>query len=348
MNNFPQDAAPGIEPSDQRLAALADWLRDDVAIACESIVPASGDASFRRYFRVYSGADSLIAMDAPPPLEDVKPFLDVARLLACAGVTVPRIHAADTERGFVLLEDLGTLRYGDELQSDNADRLYRDAIDALLAFQRDIDVETCGRPPYDEALLRRELGLFQDWFLARRCGIVPDTRLTALYDSVAAALVESALEQPTVFVHRDYHSRNLMVCGKGNPGILDFQDAVIGPITYDLVSLLRDCYISWPEHEVERWLHYYAAEARKQGLAIPADPERLRRWFDLMGMQRHLKAVGIFSRLSLRDGKHAYLTEIPRTLGYVKAVCARYPDFANFRDFLDHEVGALSVDRAAA
>ncbi len=349
MNNFRQDAIPvSPGPSDPRLEELSVWLRQEVKIPCDRIVPTSGDASFRRYFRVFSTDRSLIAMDAPPAREDVRPFVQVARLLELAGVNVPRVHAVDERRGFVLLSDLGTLCYRDELDADSVDRLYRDAIEALVTFQQAVDTGSCGRPPYGEELLRRELGLFKEWFLERLSGVQLEPADDALIEATAATLIQSALEQPRVFVHRDYHSRNLMVCLEGNPGILDFQDAVIGPITYDLVSLLRDCYVSWPESRVDRWVDCYLETARQRGLAMTCGASQFRRWFDLMGMQRHLKAVGIFARLSLRDGKNGYLADIPRTLAYVTEVSGRYPELAGFAAFLEREVVGRSLDLVAA
>lgn len=324
------------------------WLREDLGLVFESLVPASGDASFRRYFRIEVDGASRIVMDAPPTSENVGSFIDVAGLMERADVTVPRVLASDTERGFVLLSDLGSLRYRDRLDADTADDLYHDAIMALVRLQQVIREDGSVLPPYDEALLRRELGLFREWFLERDCAVRLSPSSVALYDAVTALLVDSALQQPRVFVHRDYHSRNLMVCQDGNPGILDFQDAVWGPITYDLVSLLRDCYIGWPDQRVERWMGHYLACARDAGVAIPDDPVLFRRWFDLMGMQRHLKAIGIFSRLALRDGKRGYLDDIPRTLGYVIAICERYSELAVFAEFLQAEVGERSHNRAAA
>lgn len=343
MSNFPQRSTPAPDPADSRFAELSVWLGRTLSEPFERIVPASGDASFRRYFRVYSGGRSLIAMDAPPPLEDVRPFAEVAQILLRAGVSAPCVHAVDAEQGFVLLEDLGDLRYLDELNPDTADALYRDAIAALVTYQRAVDIHSCGRPRYDEALLGRELGLFREWFLAGLLGIPLEAEDNALLDGVTAALIHSALEQPLVFVHRDYHSRNLMLRLEGNPGILDFQDAVIGPLTYDLVSLLRDCYIRWPAERVDHWISHYLETARQRGLPIDCDEERFRRWFDLMGMQRHLKAIGIFSRLKLRDHKAGYLADIPRTLGYVREVCGRYPEFSGFAAFLDAAAPASSA-----
>lgn len=287
-------------------------------------------------------------MDAPPPIEDVGSFVQVAHLLERAGVTVPGVHAVDREQGFVLLDDLGNLRYLDELTAETADRLYRDAIEALVTYQQAVDIRCCGRAQYDEDLLRRELGLFREWYLERLLGMRLEAADGALLEETAAILIQSALEQPRVFVHRDYHSRNLMVCLDGNPGILDFQDAVIGPITYDLASLLRDCYISWPEPRVDRWIACYLENARAGGLAIRCEDAQFRRWFDLMGLQRHLKAIGIFSRLKLRDGKDGYLGDIPRTLRYVTDVCDRYGELSGFAAFLDNGVMMRATREAVA
>lgn len=344
VSNFQPGTAPKSDSTDPRLVELSRWLHGKLPLPLERLVPASGDASFRRYFRAYSGGTSWIAMDAPPPMEDVKPFVAVAQLLEAASVTVPGIHAVDPEQGFVLLGDLGDLRYLDELSPDSADRLYRDAIDALVRFQHAVDIRSCGLPPYDEALLRRELGLFREWFLERLLGIALEPADIVLLEEMREALIRSAMEQPRVFVHRDYHSRNLMLCLDGNPGILDFQDAVIGPITYDLASLLRDCYIRWPDPCVDQWLGYYLETARCRGLPVGADDVRFRRWFDWMGLQRHLKAIGIFSRLKLRDHKDRYLADIPRTLRYAAEVCGRYPELSGFAAFLNTAVLSRSTE----
>jgi hypothetical protein len=253
-------------------------------------------------------------MDAPPDKEDCRPFVDVAARLETAGLHVPHIHAADLAQGFLLLEDLGSVSYLQALDETTADRLYGDAIDALVRLQQ-AGVE--GLPPYDEALLRRELQLFPEWLLERHLGLALSEDERRVLDRTFDLLVENALEQPVVCVHRDYHSRNLMVVSERNPGIIDFQDAVAGPITYDLVSLLRDCYIRWPADRVARWLRDF--QERVGGL----DLEQLRRWFDRMGVQRQLKAAGIFARLNHRDGKPGYLADIPRTLGYIVEVAER-------------------------
>lgn len=319
---------------DFRKLALVDWLQHDLVLNVSACEPASGDASFRRYFRVATPDGSFIAMDAPPDKEKTEPFLRIAELMRGAGLTVPRIFHANREDGFLLLEDFGQTSYLDRLRPDNAAALYARACDGLIRLQGSVDPAACGLPAYDEALLRRELGIFEDWFVGQFLGaeMPPDVR-RPLFD----LLVESALEQPAVCVHRDYHSRNLMVLEHRSPGILDFQDAVIGPITYDLVSLLRDCYIDWPHARLEEWRQAYYRRLLEAGL-LDCSPERFRRWFDLMGVQRHLKALGIFVRLKLRDGKPNYLTAIPRTLDYLGAQSAHYPELAGFDAFLRERI----------
>jgi aminoglycoside/choline kinase family phosphotransferase len=335
-------------PSDTRYAALLAWLRDDLGQAVESLEPASGDASFRRYFRVRIGGTSHIAMDAPPPRENVRPFVAVAGLLRECGVETPAIHAADPERGFLLLSDFGTRHYSDCLSADSADRLYGDALATLFRLQTGVGIDAAGLPPYDDALLRRELEIFREWFLGGLLQLKPEPSEAALLDRVWPVLIASALEQPRVFVHRDFHSRNLMVLDEAVPGVLDFQDAVIGPVTYDLVSLLRDCYVAWPPARVEGWMAGHRDRLRQVGLIDEEQALRFRRWFDLMGMQRHLKAIGIFARLKLRDGKTGYLKDIPRTFGYVRAVSEGYPEFEGFLDFLENRVAPRLGEALAA
>jgi len=323
---------------DERLEALSGWLLDSLKLALEAVEPASSDASFRRYFRAYFDGVSCIVMDAPPPKENVRPFVRVASLLRNAGVQAPEIIAADEEQGFLLLTDFGTRSYLDCLNPISVDRLYEDALDALLRLQHGVDIETSGLPLYDERLLGIELDLFRDWFLDRLLGLTSDTAESTVFDEVKRLLIASALEQPRVCVHRDYHSRNLMVTERLNPGVLDFQDAVIGPVTYDLVSLLRDCYISWPRSMVEVWMIDHYTRLAEAGFLSSVGLDAFRRWFDLMGMQRHLKAIGIFSRLKLRDGKLGYLKDIPRTMSYVLDVCRHYPEFTGFLRFLENRV----------
>lgn len=325
--------------SDARLELLQQWLTGTLKLQLLSLSPASSDASFRRYFRAELDVHTYIAMDAPPPLEDVRPFLRVAELMSKVGVNVPGIHAVDVDRGFLLLEDFGSTPYLDLLHAESADALYNDALETLLRMQSKAAPAASALPEYHEGLLHREFELFRDWFLRQLLGLelTPDEQ--ALLDDCCARLTANAREQPIVVVHRDYHSRNLMVTDNGNPGVLDFQDAVTGPITYDAVSLLRDCYVDWPLEQVETWALGYAARLRDAKLmASEVDDELFLRWFDLMGMQRHLKAIGIFSRLKLRDGKAGYLRDIPRTLNYVLQSAGRYDAFAPFAALLEQHV----------
>ena len=305
------------------------------------IEPASADASFRRYFRVtLEDGDTRIVMDAPPEFEDCRPFLKVAALFREAGVHVPEVYAQDLEQGFLLLSDLGGTTYLDLLDAATAPALYRDANAAL------IDIQRASRPgvlpDYDRALLERELRLFPDWYVAKHLGLVLDTEQTAALHGVFEALLANNLKQPRVFVHRDYHSRNLMTIGgaesrgfPANPGIIDFQDAVYGPITYDLVSLYRDAYIAWEEErELDFVIRYWEA-ARRAGLPVDADFDAFYRDYEWMGAQRQLKVLGIFARLFHRDGKDGYLKDMPRVMAYLRRTCARYAALAPLDRLLD-------------
>ncbi len=304
-----------------RLEQLEHWLVQTLRLPVERVEPASADASFRRYFRVFlEDGSTRVAMDAPPDKEDCGPFVAVAGRMAAAGLHVPQIHAQDLAQGFILLEDLGSRSYLDALDADSVDDLYRDAMGALLHLQR-APVE--GLPPYDRSLLEREMALFPDWLLERHLGVRLDAAGREMLARTFGALVDNALAQPVVCVHRDYHSRNLMWRTQNNPGVIDFQDAVAGPVTYDLVSLLRDCYIRWPVERVDAWVAGYHGAAVETGLLADVEFGRFLEWFDLMGVQRHLKAAGIFARLNHRDGKPGYLGDIPRTLGYIVEVADR-------------------------
>jgi aminoglycoside/choline kinase family phosphotransferase len=278
-------------------------------------------------------------MDAPPDKEDSQPFVTVAKLLFDAGLNVPEIIDQDLDKGYLLLGDLGSTLYLDVLSDDTVERLYGDALGALAAIQA-CDPGPGVLPDYDRELLMNEMALFRDWLVGTHLGITLDAAKSAMLDAAFDLLADSALAQPQVLVHRDYHSRNLMVTDRNNPGILDFQDAVIGPVTYDLVSLLRDCYIQWPRARVEDWALGYQELALQSGILREEheDPRQFLRWFDLMGVQRHLKAAGIFARLNHRDGKPGYLDDIPRTLGYVVEVSGRYPELAGLGEFVAREV----------
>jgi len=321
----------------QRQAQLKYWLRNACGFADFSFAPASGDASFRRYFRIgLSDGRTLIAMDAPPDKEDCGPFVDVTERLARTGVHVPAIVAQDLEQGFLLLEDLGDDLYLGQLNEESVDRLYADALGAMLQFQRHGEVKRL--PHYDQALLAREMRLFPDWLLEKHLGLDLSATERGMLEEAFQHLIANALEQPRVLVHRDYHSRNLLVCAPNNPGIIDYQDAVYGPITYDLVSLLRDCYIRWSAERVDAWVERYASQALQAGLLDQAQIVRLPAWFDLMGVQRHLKAAGIFARLNHRDGKPGYLDDIPRTLGYIVEVAQRRPLLQELGAFIERRV----------
>jgi len=323
------------------------WLKHTLG-GVENITPASVDASFRRYFRIVAGGATHIVMDAPPEQEDIRPFVRVAKLFADIGLNVPRIIAADMEQGLLLLTDLGERRYLDELDDSNVERLYGDALGALLTLQACGPREPGVLPAYNARLLMAEMELFREWFMGRLLGTVMTPAMQALLDESFALLSKAALEQPLVCVHRDYHSRNLMVNARHNPGILDFQDAVIGPVSYDLVSLLKDCYISWPAARVESWVLGYLDLAVQSGVVSEPDEARFLRWFDFMGVQRHLKASGIFARLNLRDAKPGYLDDIPRTLAYVTDASARHTELAPLHTLLEADIlPALTAYREA-
>lgn len=318
---------------DERLKKLESWLQARLNIASVTLAPASSDASFRRYFRVWHKGMTFVAMDAPPEREDVARFVRLAKALGAAGLNVPQVFEEDYELGFLLLSDLGTQSYLSALTATSADALYSDAISALLRLQKSSGAAP-PLPSYDRALLTRELGIFPQWYIERHLSIDLADSERAMLDATFQTLIASALEQPVVWVHRDYHSRNLMVTERDNPGVLDFQDAVLGPITYDLVSLLRDCYINWPRDQVQTWVASYLARARAGGLLGETADAQFMRWFDFMGVQRHLKAIGIFARLQHRDGKPGYLADIPRTLAYVNEVCAQHAELKELGSWL--------------
>jgi len=316
---------------DLRTLAMLDWLENDLLLTINHCEIASSDASFRRYFRIHTPEGSFVIMDAPPDKEKLEPFMHVAALMAHAHLHVPAIFQHNLADGFLLLEDLGSRCVLDEVNSQNADSLYQTVCTSLLNLQFNTDLTNSQLPAYDKALLERELGIFEEWFL----GQYLDIEIPAdLWQNVRDILINSALEQPVTCVHRDYHSRNLMVLEDNSIGVIDFQDAVLGPITYDLVSLLRDCYIAWDAEKVESWMKVYYQQLYAVQL-IDCELAQFKRWFDLMGMQRHLKAIGIFSRLNFRDNKPNYLNDIPRTLHYVTTQAAAYPEFAEFSAFLN-------------
>ncbi len=331
---------------DLRLEKLTDWIHQETPNA--TIEVASADASFRRYFRVSNNDSdkytSTIAMDAPPEQEDCTPFIDVTKRLRNAGVHAPEIIQQDLKQGFLLLEDFGNTPYLDVLNDQTADQLYRDALNALLKIQA---ANTDDLPEYDEAFLQQEMQLMPEWFLNTHLKITPSTEQQKIIDRTLAVITASVLQQPQVFVHRDYHSRNLMFLGdisplentqniekeggwslktaKNNPGIIDYQDSILGPITYDLVSLLRDCYIRWPNEKIAKWVLDFKKQAEDAGLMHKVPDTTFIQWFDYMGLQRHIKVLGIFARLNHRDGKTNYLDDLPLTLHYVMEVANKYP-----------------------
>lgn len=320
---------------DQRFYDLRTWVEGLFGCRLPDIQPASADASFRRYFRLSHENQTWIIMDAPPDKEDSEPFVRISGYLAEIGLNVPKVSERSVEQGFYLLTDLGCRAYLDYLNDETVDRLYQDAIDAIKTMHRSGSKYRNGIPAYDRKLLHTEMELFSNWYLTRHHGIELNDVQKSIIESTYTLLSDAALEQPRVFVHRDYHSRNLMLVDENNPGILDFQDAVWGPITYDLVSLLRDCYIAWPRERVEYWVRAYYKRLANDALLKGASEAQFLRWFDLMGVQRHLKATGIFARLNYRDGKPGYLNDIPRTLGYVLSVGQDYQELKPFLDLLD-------------
>ena len=324
---------------DQRLEALADWLRGPVGLTVESLRPASGDASFRRYFRVGTPQGTRIAMDAPPAQEDCGPFVAIATMLRAAGLHAPALLAQDLDQGFLLLEDLGETLYLDVLERspERADALYDQALAALVRMQARLGDDAGALPPYDRALMEREMALFPAWLVGRHLAAHAPVVIPDAYHMAHDALLEILAALPRTFVHRDYHSRNLMVLERDGPGQLDFQDAVAGPAAYDLVSLLKDCYVAWPRDRVEGWVADFHHAAITEDVALPSFVTFLRE-FDLMGVQRQLKASGIFCRLYCRDGKPGYLTDIPRTLGYIVDAGRRHPEVKGLGEWIEAEV----------
>ena len=314
----------------QRQSQLLQWLESLAENTYTNLQAASADASFRQYFRVFNTQDnkSYIVMDAPPEKENSHLFVLVTELIRGVGVNAPDIIALDLQQGFLLLDDLGNKPYLDYLSDNTAENLYIDAIDALVKMQT-IDAML---PAYDEQLLLTEMELFESWYLNRHLDVqLDEDQKTSLY-SIFTILIKSAEQQPQVFVHRDYHSRNLMITDSNNPGVIDYQDAVIGPVTYDLVSLFKDCYIEWPVEKIEHWLDLYLARLTPEHII---EKDTLTRWFDLMGVQRHLKVLGIFARLNYRDGKSQYLNDLPLTLKYVVDACEKYIELQPLKQLLE-------------
>lgn len=325
----------------ERQQQIEAWLKQLAPNRTFTLAPASADASFRRYFRVsYADGSTQIVMDAPPSHEDCRPWLHVQQLFAAAGVHVPAVLASDLERGFLLLSDLGSQTYLPTLNAETAPALYADAIDALIALQA---ASRPGElPEYDEALLRRELNLFPEWYLGKHLGVTLDDKQRQMLEKTFRRILDTNLAEPKVFVHRDYHSRNLMIvpAGKGaNPGVIDFQDAVYGPMSYDLVSLFKDAYIAWEEDQAIDWLVRYWEKARARGIPVRDDFGDFYRDYEWMGVQRHLKVLGIFARLYHRDGKDGYLKDMPLVSEYLRKACHRYDALHPLLRLLDQVEG---------
>lgn len=321
--------------ADERSNRLKAWIGAWLGSLDFGMAPASSDASFRRYFRITHERKTWVAMDAPPTQEDSRPFVAVAELLRAAGVHAPVIHAVDLSQGFMLLEDLGGDTYLQVLTSDNADALFSDALDTLIAWQ--VASRPGVLPAYDAAVLHRELELFPEWYLARHLGVALTANERSQLESAFQTIIRTVLAQPRVYVHRDFMPRNLIPASP-NPGVVDFQDALYGPITYDLISLFKDAFISWPEARVHEWLAEYARRARLAGLPVPANDTDLSADCDWMGLQRHLKVLGIFARIRYRDGKPQYLTDAPRFVGYIHPVLQRWPELAPLRLLFERHV----------
>ena len=335
-----------------RAAIRLAWTRSTLDDASLSLEPASADASFRSYWRTFHRGQSWIVMDSPPAQEDPQPWLAIGARLAAAGLHVPAVKAHDLQQGFLLIEDLGSAMYLPALNDTTVDALYGDAMDALLRMQTAVDVS--GMEPYDGAFLQRELEIMSEWFLARHLRYMQDAAAHAVVQTAFAFLVDSALEQPRCFVHRDYHSRNLLVIADEHgtddrrewrsPGIIDFQGALVGPMAYDLASLLRDSYIVWERERVEGWVESYRQRLLSAGLvASSVDRGQFLRWFDLIGLQRHIKVLGIFCRLCYRDGKQAYLDDLPRVHDYVVDVASRYPELDGLMTILTRAIGGRDL-----
>lgn len=323
--------------TDDRFMGLHRWVR--AQFPCEEcdIIPLAGDASFRRYFRFKRGAESLILVDSPPQHEKTDAFVGIAKAFAAQGVQVPTILNADLSQGYLIISDLGDDLFSTQLNSSSVDGLYLAAMDALIKIQQ-TPRNAFDFPAYDETLLRAECQLFSEWYLGKMIKMTLSAREESILNSTYSRLIEMALSQPTTVVHRDFHSRNLLLLKDQQIGVLDFQDAVIGPITYDLASLLKDCYIGWPHSNVVNWAQRYLEKGKQSGVIQDVSMAQFLQWFDLMAVQRHLKCIGIFSRLSLRDNKAGYLENIPRLLDYILTACARHPQLNGLSKLLQSRV----------
>jgi len=330
-----------------RAAARLAWTRSALGDDSLELASASSDASFRSYWRTHHDGKSWVVMDSPPALEDPRPWLSMGTRLAAAGIHVPAVHATDLEQGFLLIEDLGTQLYLPALNDDSADRLYADAMDALLLMQT--RMHHADLPLFDHARLVSGLEVMPEWFLGKHLGHTPTCHEWDVLEAAFSVIIRNALEQPRRFVHRDYHSRNLLIVDDNNPGIIDFQGALSGPITYDLASLLRDAYIVWPRERVEGWVESYRQRLLKANVIDEkVSRERFLRWFDLTGLHRHIRVLGQFYRLWYRDGKPGYLADVPRVYHYVVSVAERYPELADFVALLKRHAEGRDLTQVAA
>lgn len=331
-----------IDRSDARLA----WARQATGLPSLALEPASADASFRSYWRGYVDGQPVIVMDSPPDRENPAPWVEIGRRLADAGLHVPTVMVADLAQGFLLIEDLGTRTYLPELSEQTADALYGDALDALLRMQSRVD--TAGLPAFDHEWQTMELEIMPTWLLQKHLGVTVACEEWDIIENAFTAIMHTIAEQPRAFMHRDYHSRNLLVTAERSPGIIDFQGAMSGPITYDLASLLRDAYITWDEERVRGWVEAYRLRLLDARLLEESvDTDRFRRWFDLTGLQRHIKILGLFCRLCYRDGKPGYLDDLPRVLRYVLDTARRHADVAPLADYLEAKIGDRDIRVAA-
>lgn len=322
---------------DKRANELLSWLKNKYDVS--AIQSLAGDASFRRYFRVtLNGRHQAVAMDAPPETEEIAPFIKIAQTFARLGVKAPEILASDVTQGFLLLTDFGDRLYLSQLNEKSADKLYQGAINALLLLQRCKGIDDYAMPSFDRDFIAMELARFPEWFLGKQLKMRLSGAENQLLNDTFEILAENILQQPIVCVHRDYHSRNLLVLDNGEVGVIDFQDAVWGPISYDLVSLLKDCYIVWSGSHIERWVSFYYDMAVTQGVLPDVGLTQFTEWFHWTGIQRHLKVLGIFSRLNQRDGKSGYLKDMPRVFDYVMQALPHYPQLREFHSFLQRRV----------
>ncbi|MEP6484353.1 MAG: phosphotransferase [Rudaea sp.] len=325
-----------------RQALMRQFVMSHVTENGFDIGVASADASFRSYWRVSASGKTWIVMDAPPELEDVRPWLDIGARLRAAGLHAPDVFAADVENGFVLMEDLGARTYLPELNDASVDALYGDALDALLRMQERVSANDL--PVFDSTRTIPEMELLADWFLLRHLGFEPSCDEWDVLEAALRYIANAADAQPRRFMHRDYHSRNLLIADHGNPAIIDFQGAMLGPITYDLASLLRDCYIAWPIERVNTWVEAYRIKLVGAGI-VDVDGARFRRWFDLIGLQRHVKVLGLFCRLNYRDGKANYLNDLPLVVNYVLSVSSSYPELVDFSTLLKRAIDGRDVTK---